>query len=144
VEGASTSWNTWTRTADRNNEDNPSPKKQKKERGALSKKEIPVMIRERKTCLHRSMVGGMPIPTKRKWKRQKKMIRGQKQTKEGNTSKQDKGKSIKDTEMDNEDNKTNSEDSGPYFDDNVTRRTTLHFWRLSKFGNPGYNEDEVE
>jgi hypothetical protein len=34
VEGASTSWNTWTRTADRNNEDNPSPKKARKGEGS--------------------------------------------------------------------------------------------------------------
>jgi hypothetical protein len=30
VEGGSTSWNTWTRNADRSNEDNPSPKKARK------------------------------------------------------------------------------------------------------------------
>jgi hypothetical protein len=44
VEGGSTSWNTWTRNADRPNEDNPSPKKARKgekdntQQGATSSK----------------------------------------------------------------------------------------------------------
>jgi hypothetical protein len=67
VEGASTSWNTWTRTADRNNEDNPSPKNQEKGREALSKKEKPAMNRERRICLHKSMVGDMQTTTKIRW-----------------------------------------------------------------------------
>jgi hypothetical protein len=43
--------------------------------------------------------------------------KGHKQSGDGNTSKQDKGKNIEDTKMDDEGNKSDSEDSGPYFDD---------------------------
>jgi hypothetical protein len=38
VEGGSTSWNTWTRNADRSNEDNPSQKKLEKERRIIPSK----------------------------------------------------------------------------------------------------------
>lgn len=36
------------------------------------------------------------------------------------TSKQDKGKTIEDTEMEKEDHKIDTDDSGPYFDDFIS------------------------
>jgi hypothetical protein len=75
VEGASTSWNTWTRNADRNNEDNPSPKKQEKGREVPSKKGKLALIKERGICLRKSMVGDIYIITKTRRQRQERLTK---------------------------------------------------------------------
>jgi hypothetical protein len=117
VEGASTSWNTWTRTADRNNEDNPSPKKARKGEGSS--------FQEGKTSNDQ---GEEDLSSQEYGRRHgnnnkdKEIEAGEvdkenKQAGDGNTSKHDKGKSIEDSIMGEEDNKSDSEDSGPYFDD---------------------------
>jgi hypothetical protein len=58
IEGASSSWNTWTRNVDRSNEDNPSLKRQRKKRGAPTKRRVLVRIREKGTHPHKGMGGG--------------------------------------------------------------------------------------
>jgi hypothetical protein len=57
VGGSISAWNTWTRNADRANEDNPSPKKARKGEGEHYQQGSSSGTAEQKIILNYSMVG---------------------------------------------------------------------------------------
>jgi hypothetical protein len=117
VEGASTSWNTWTRTADRNNEDNPSPKKARKGEGSSFQKGKTNNEQGEEDLSSQEYGRRHTNNSKDKVVEAGDVDKENKQSGDGNTNKQDKGKSIEDSVMGEEGSKSDSEDSGPYFDD---------------------------
>jgi hypothetical protein len=117
VEGASTSWNTWTRNADRNNEDNPSPKKARKGEGSSFQKGKTSNDQGEGELSSQEYGRRHADNNKDKETEAGEIDKENKHAGDGSTSKHDKGKSIEENVLDEEDNKSDSEDSGPYFDD---------------------------
>jgi hypothetical protein len=117
VEGSSTSWNTWTRNTDKANEDRPSPKKAKKGEGSGFEKGSSNQNQGEGDISSQEYGRRHNIANTETGEKTKEDDHEQQKNEEGSKEGKGKDKLIEDTEMENEEDKTDSDDSGPNFDD---------------------------
>jgi hypothetical protein len=117
VEGSSTSWNTWTRNTDRANEDRPSPKKAKKGEGSGFKKGSTSQNQGEGDISSQEYGRRHNNTNTETGEKTKEDDHEQQKNEEGGKEGKGKDKLMEDTKMENEEDKTDSDDSGPYFDD---------------------------
>jgi hypothetical protein len=119
VGGSSSAWNTWTRNADRSNEDNPSPKKARKEGGEHFQQGGTSGTAEQKSSTQQQQGGykgksGLSSENmEQEVDKGKQLLEGEKSSDGGLL--EEEGEKANDVTKDS--SEEGSDDSGPYFED---------------------------